>query len=85
MSEPTNKRYELDLQSLLEIPEDRFADFLIDLEKWHKAVRDFIALIEATGKAKNMTAEDMLKATRLVWIDDGKHEGKIIVDGGKSE
>ena len=82
MSHPTNKRYELDLQSLLEIPEDRFADFLIDLKKWHSEVRNFISLIEATGKAKGMSAEEMLLATKLVWIDDGKHDGKIIVSRG---
>lgn len=82
MSRPTNKRYELDLQSLLEIPEDRFADFLIDLKKWHSEVRNFINLIQATGKAKGMSAEEMLLATKLVWIDDGKHDGKIIVNRG---
>lgn len=79
MSQPTNKRYKLNLQDLLSIPEDRFDDFLVDLKTWHKAVRDFIGLIDATGKAKGMSTEDMLKATKLVWIDDGKHDGKIIV------
>lgn len=82
MSQPTNKRYELDLQSLLEIPEDRFADFLIDLKKWHSEVINFINLIVATGKAKGMSREEMLRATKLVWIDDGKHDGKIIVSRG---
>lgn len=80
MSKPTNKKYELNLQDLLAIPEDRFEDFIVDLRQWHKAVRNFVALINATGKAKGLSEDDMLKATKLVWIDDGKHDGKIIVN-----
>jgi hypothetical protein len=73
------KKYELNIKDLLQIPEDRFEDFIIDLVKWHSATRNFVKLLEELGKAIN--TPDAIGHTKMIWIDDGKHEGKIIING----
>lgn len=76
------KEYALNVQDLLQIPEDRFDDFLIDLKKWHGAVRNTVEMIETIAKATNKPLPKEVVTMR--WIDDGKHEGKIIIKSTKS-
>ena len=71
------KEYKLNAQDLLQIPEDRFDDFLVDLKKWHGAARNTIKFIETIAKASNQPMPKRLGTLR--WIDDGKHDGKIII------
>jgi len=71
------KEYQLNIDDLLQIPEDSFDDFLIDLKKWHRAVRSTVDVLEAVAKASNKPMPKKLIAMK--WIDDGKHEGKIII------
>lgn len=72
------KKYELHIADLLTIPEDRFDDFLVDLKKWHGACRATINMLNTIAGA---VGEDKVaaKLTRMVWIDDGKHDGKVII------
>lgn len=75
MSKP--KEYKLKIDDLLQIPEDRFDDFLIDLKKWHSAVRNTKKMIETIAKATALPIPKEMLSMR--WIDDGKHEGRIII------
>ena len=71
------KEYTLNIQDILQIPEKSFDNFLIDLKKWHGAVRNTVNLLETIAKATNQPIPKELVTMR--WIDDGKHEGKIII------
>lgn len=73
------RQYELNIADILQIPEDRFDDFLIDLAKWHSACRNFTNLINTIAEAVGEEAPG--QPAKMVWIDDGKHDGKIIVNG----
>ena len=82
MSKP--KQYKLHTVDLLEIPEDRFDDFLIDLKKWHKIMRNTLNMLNVIAKATNQ--EEVPKELGyMVWIDDGKHDGKIIIKHAKGK
>lgn len=81
MSKP--KEYDLDIGDLIQIPEDRFDDFLIDLKKWHKSVRNTIKMLETIAKATNQPMPRELLSLR--WIDDGKHDGHIIIKSAPTE
>lgn len=78
------KRYELNIADLLQIPEESFDNFLIDLKKWHRAARSTLNLLntlaEATGEKDVPPA-----VTKMVWIDDGKHDGKIIIKAAPTD
>lgn len=80
MSKP--KRYELKVISdILEIPEASFDDFLTDLKKWHKAIRATYTLIKTLNDATGETLPDNI--ITMVFIDDQKHDGKIIIKEAK--
>ena len=79
MSKP--KEYQLNIGDILQIPEDSFDNFLIDLKKWHGAVRSTVGMLEAVAKATNQPMPKEL--VTMKWIDDGKHEGKIIIKSAK--
>lgn len=76
MSEPI--KYELEISNLLQIPEDRFDDFIIDLKKWHSSARKTVQVINAIADAIGQSQAQLAK---MVWIDDGKHDGKVIITG----
>jgi len=71
------KEYQLNIGDILQIPEDSFDNFLIDLKKWHGAVRRTVDMLEVVAKASNQPMPKEL--VTMKWIDDGKHEGKIII------
>lgn len=76
--EETPKVYELKrIEDLLDIPEARFDEFLLDLKLFTEAARttrDFLkTLAEATGEE---LPKDFIT---MRWVDDGKREGKVVV------
>lgn len=81
MSKP--KDYILNIQDILQIPESSFDNFLVDLKKWHKAARDTVNLLEIIAKATDKPVPREFVTMR--WIDDGKHDAKIIIKATKSE
>lgn len=78
------KRYELkNIGDLLNIPEDKFDEFLVDLKKWHKAAR---AARNMAGAIAEAAGEKLpANAITMVWIDDGKHEGKVVFVNKKKD
>lgn len=80
MSEP--KRYELNIADILQIPEDRFDDFLFDLKKWHSIVRETVNILDTIADA---IGEKHASLAKMIWIDDGKHDGKLIITAPKPE
>ena len=72
------KRYELHIADLLAIPVNRFDDFLIDLKKWHKAARSTLEMINTIAAAAG-ESDVPAELAKMVWVDDGKHEGKVII------
>lgn len=84
MKKAVPKKYELKLMSdMLDIPEDRFEEFLIDLRKWHKVSIGFDKLFRETAKETNKAIPKDYIAMR--WVDDCIHDGpvKVIVEGKK--
>lgn len=75
MSKP--KEYTLNIQDILQIPEESFDNFLTDLKMWHKSARNTVNLLETIAKATNQPIPEEFITMR--WIDDGKHDGKIII------
>lgn len=74
----SDKRYKLTkIADLFEIPTERFDDFMVDLKMWHSAGRATKQLIDTIAE---VVGEEAPKdPITMVWIDDGKHEGKIII------
>lgn len=73
------KRYTLNINDILQIPEERFDDFLLDLKLWHGAVRNMKKFIDVVAEVEGHKVKT--EATQMIWIDDGKHDGKIIING----
>lgn len=74
MSKP--KTYKLvHIQDILDIPEESFENFLIDLQKWHSVARDTKNLIDTVSEATGIENKERIA---MNWIDDGKHEGRVI-------
>ena len=78
------KQYKLHTSDLLAIPEDRFDDFLIDLKKWHKIMRQTLGMLNNIAKFTGET-EVPPDVGYMVWIDDGKHDGKVIIKQTKGK
>jgi hypothetical protein len=76
MSEP--KRYELEtMADLFKIPLSRFDDFMVDLKEWRKLGKQTTNMLNSFAKA---LGEPPVKAgIKMHWIDDGKHDKKIII------
>lgn len=71
-----DNRYELAIGDLLQIPDDRLDDFIVDLKKWHSAVRATLNLLDTIAEATGEKPPSTM--AKMTWIDDGKHDGKII-------
>lgn len=79
MSKPTNKDFQLKFMSdMLDIPEDRFDEFLIDLKKWHNFGSNFKNLVAGVASAVGEELPDEFMTMR--WLDDGIHSGKVVVN-----
>jgi len=76
------KEYQLNIGDILQIPDDSFDNFLIDLKKWHGAVRSTIDMLEVIAKATNQPMPTEL--VTMKWIDDGKHNGKVIIQSAQT-
>ena len=71
------KTYTLNIQDILQIPEESFDNFLTDLRLWHKSARNMVNLLNTIADATDQPIPDEFVTMR--WIDDGKHDGKIII------
>lgn len=67
------KRYVIEkITDILEIPEDRLDDFMVDLKSYYQMARPMADLIKETAKVGNVDVEVL--PIRMTWIDDGKHD-----------
>lgn len=74
-----SKRYEIDkITDIFKIPEDKFEDFLVDFKSYYQFGLHLTTLIDEVAKAGGMVTNTVPQ--KMVWIDDGKHDAKIILN-----
>lgn len=79
--ESIEKKYEIvTLRDILDIPEDRMDAFLVDLKMWHSTVSNTLKLIDEASKIVEPEKDIRTKVSKMVWIDDGKHNATLKID-----
>ena len=69
-----SKEYTINhISDILDIPEEKFDHFLIDLKSCYEASKNMREIMLVCGDKQSN--EEFLK--EIVWIDDDKHDGKI--------
>jgi hypothetical protein len=73
-----SREYELEtMQDMFKIPVSRFDDFMVDLKEWHKIGKQTTKMLNTIAVAVGEPKID--KGVKMHWIDDGKHNKKIII------
>lgn len=74
-----SRRYTIEkITDIFAIPEDRFDDFLVDLKSYHQLGSSIPKLIDEVARVGGIQTQTV--PTKMTWIDDGKHEAKIVID-----
>ena len=74
-----SKRYTIEkISDIFQIPEDRFDDFLVDFKSYYNMGQPMAKLIKEVAKTGGV-AVDVLPM-HMVWVDDGKHDAKVIIN-----
>lgn len=75
-----NKKYTLEkLEDVLNIPPERFDDFLVEFKSWYTVVRGMKELIKTTATVLG-TQNIEIKPQKMVWIDNKKTDIKINIE-----
>lgn len=73
---PAPKKYSIEkITDILQIPEDSFDNFLIDLKEYYLFGKSMNELVDALGPLDGV--DPRLELKQLVWIDDGKHDMQV--------
>lgn len=66
-----SKRYTIEkITDILDIPEDRFDDFLVELKTYYELSRPWAELIKETAEISGFSVD--VVPMKMVWNDDGK-------------
>jgi hypothetical protein len=76
-AEPT--RYEIrHISDIFQIPEERFADFLVDFESFYRMGKPMCELIETIAdEAARLQIKSVIE--KMAWIDDSKHDVTVYI------
>ncbi len=73
-----SKRYDIEkITDIFAIPEDKFDEFLVDFKAYYQFGKNVSALIDEIAKTGGISTETIPQ--KMTWIDDGKHDAKIIL------
>ena len=78
-----SKRYVIEkITDVLDIPEDRFDDFLVDFRSYYQMVRPMADLIKEVAKTGDIDVTVL--PIRMTWVDDGEHNVTVKLSADKS-
>ena len=72
-----SKEYTIEkLSDILDIPEERIDDFLVELKDWYTLGKNTKDLVDTIGVA---VGEKVPAKLKMRWIDDGKRSKRIVI------
>lgn len=71
-----SKEYKIQqITDIFTIPEDKFADFIVDFKAYYHYGKHLTNLIDTVAKTQGIDTQTIPQY--MTWIDDGKHDASI--------